>query len=208
MKHDSKSSRRHFLSIALTTTGLTFLNGGKALAAVKKKPNVVLIVLDDVGFSDFGCFGGEIRTPHIDRLAKAGLRYTGFDSRAVCSATRAALLTGRNSQTVGMADIPFPGGKAGGKQDKNSGYIPLNAQMLPAALKQAGYSNWAVGKWHLTPAYEEASTASHSSWPTRRGFDYFYGFIKGWTDQYHPDLVENKNRCPSRTGSAIIFRKT
>jgi arylsulfatase A-like enzyme len=195
MKEFTRPSRRSFLRAALTTTGLTVC-GGVGWAKAKKRPNMILIVLDDVGFSDLGCFGGEIRTPNIDRLAKSGLRYTGFDSRAVCSATRAALLTGRNSQTVGMADIPFPGVKPGGKADKNSGYIPLNAQMLPAALKQAGYSNWAVGKWHLTPAYEEAPHAPHSSWPTRRGFDYFYGFLKGWTDQYHPDLIENETVLP------------
>jgi len=188
-------NRRGLLAMALATTGLTAL-AGVSDAAIRKRPNMILILLDDLGFSDLGCFGGEIRTPNIDRLAQAGLRYTGFDSRAVCSATRAALLTGRNNQTVGMADIPFPGVKAGGRPDKNSGYIPLNAQMLPAALKQAGYRTWAVGKWHLTPAYEEASDAAHSSWPTRRGFDYFYGFIKGWTDQYHPDLVENETELP------------
>lgn len=196
MDQAGRPSRRQFLSVALATTGLTVLGGGTGLAAAKKRPNIIVIVLDDVGFSDLGCFGGEIRTPNIDGLAKAGLRYTGFDSRAVCSPTRTALLTGRNSQTVGMADIPFPGVKAGGKQDKNSGYIPLNVQMLPAALKQVGYSSWAVGKWHLTPAYEEAADAPHSTWPTRRGFDYFYGFIKGWTDQYHPNLVENEKPLP------------
>lgn len=197
MRQATTSNRRSFLKAALTTTGLTAF-GAAGWAKPKKQPNMILIVLDDVGFSDLGCFGGEIRTPNIDRLAKTGLRYTSFDSRAVCSASRAALLTGRNSQTVGMADIPFPGVKAGGATNKNSGYIPLNAQMLPAALKQAGYDTWAVGKWHLTPAYEEAPDAPHSSWPTHRGFDFFYGFIKGWTDQYHPDLVENEKPLPKR----------
>jgi len=169
-----------------------------AIAAPKPiqpaKPNIVLIVLDDVGFSDLGAFGSEIRTPNIDALAASGLRYNHFDSKAVCTPTRAALLTGRNPQTVRMADLPT--NKRTDDMTRDRGEIALNAQMLPQALKAAGYRTYGVGKWHLGPEYEDGKPGNNASWPLQRGFDRFYGFYLGWTDQYRPDLIDGNEKLP------------
>ena len=177
----------------LMTTGVS-----GAIAAPKPiqpaKPNIVLIVLDDVGFSDLGAFGSEIRTPNIDALAASGLRYNHFDSKAVCTPTRAALLTGRNPQTVRMADLPT--NKRTDDMTRDRGEIALNAQMLPQALKAAGYRTYGVGKWHLGPEYEDGKPGNNASWPLQRGFDRFYGFYLGWTDQYRPDLIDGNEKLP------------
>lgn len=162
--------------------------------AVRPRPNIVLIVLDDVGFSDLGAFGSEIRTPNIDALAASGLRYNHFDSKAVCTPTRAALLTGRNNQTVRMADLPANTRTEDLSRDR--GEIASNAQMLPQALKNAGYRTYGVGKWHLGPEYEDGTPGNNASWPLQRGFDRFYGFYLGWTDQYHPDLIDGNRTLP------------
>lgn len=159
------------------------------------RPNVVLIVLDDVGFSDFGSFGSEIRTPAIDALATDGLRYNRFDTKAVCSATRASLLTGRNSQTVNMADLPAsPLSKRA--VGKNLGEMPRNAETIAQLLQGAGYTTLAIGKWHLAPDAETGEPGKNGSWPLQRGFDHFYGFLKGWTDQYRPKLAEDNHALP------------
>ena len=158
---------------------------------VAARPNVVVIVLDDVGFADLGCFGSEIATPNIDALARDGLRYNHFDSRAICSATRASLLTGRNNQTVRMEDLAATRKTPDASDTSASkGEMPANVEMLPQALRSAGYATIGVGKWHLSPDYDEAPGQGRRSWPLQRGFDQFYGFLSGWTDQYHPALVE------------------
>lgn len=184
--------------LLLAASMLMSIGASNAFAAPKSvplaKPNIVLIVLDDVGFSDLGAFGSEIRTPNIDALAAAGLRYNHFDSKAVCTPTRAALLTGRNPQTVRMADLPT--NKRTDDITRDRGEIALNAQMLPQALKAAGYRTYGVGKWHLGPEYEDGKPGNNASWPRQRGFDRFYGFYNGWTDQYHPDLIEGNEKLP------------
>lgn len=168
-----------------------------------RKPDIMLIVLDDVGFSDFGAFGSEIRTPNIDALAAGGLRFNHFDTKAICSATRASLLTGQNCQTVRMAELvsqlkaPDPDDTS-----KTKGEIPADIRMLPSALRDAGYATLAVGKWHLAPLYEQDGKGSLASWPLQRGFDYFYGFLNGWTDQFQPDLAENNKVLGVRSPSA------
>ncbi len=178
------------------------LNGDRAAAQEPTKPaephaprpNIVLIVLDDVGFADLGCYGSEIRTPNIDALAKGGLRYNRFDTRAICSPTRAALLTGRNGHTVNMAGLP----RHGNPTDKTSWRmeIPQNAEMLSLALRYAGYRTVALGKWHLAPTYEDGTEGKRASWPLQRGFDEFYGFgfAVGAQSQYHPDLIEGNEK--------------
>lgn len=153
-------------------------------------PNVVIVVLDDVGYSDFGCYGSEIATPTIDSLASHGLRYTNFHTTGLCSPTRACLLTGRNHHSVGMGaladwDSGFPGYR---------GRISHSCATLSEMLQPAGYSTWAVGKWHLTPASETSAVGPFGQWPTQRGFDRFYGFLGAETNQYHPDLVEDNHR--------------
>lgn len=148
-------------------------------------PNVVIIVLDDVGYSQLGCFGSEIQTPAIDKLAAGGLRYTDFHTTALCSPTRACFLTGRNHHSVGMACITegatgYPGSNA---------IIPKSAAMLPEILRQRGYNTFALGKWHLTPANEVSALGPYDRWPLGQGFQRFYGFLGAETNQYYPDLT-------------------
>ena len=183
-------SRRGLMRSLLAASALS-APGLRVAAASRQRPNIITIVLDDVGFSDIGCFGSEIRTPAIDALARGGLRYTHFDTKAVCSATRAALMTGRNSHSVNMPDVPDLSalGIKGGQGPLFT--IPSNAEMLPEALQRAGYATWAIGKWHLIPGEQLPAGASRTCWPRHRGFDYFYGFARGWTDQFKPGLVEN-----------------
>jgi len=152
-------------------------------------PNILVILFDDVGFSDFGCYGSPIKTPTIDRLAAQGLRYTGFHTTAMCSTTRAALLTGRNHHSVGVGclanfDSGFPGYR---------GKIVKEAGTLAEMLRPHAYRNYMVGKWHVTPLTEAGATGPFDGWPLGRGFDRFYGFMDAETDQYAPDLVRDNS---------------
>lgn len=156
------------------------------------RPNIITIMLDDVGYSDLGCFGGEIRTPAMDSLAAGGLRYTSFDTKAVCSPTRASMLTGRNCHTVNMPDVPdlamfMPDDPDAARLFR----MPDNAQTMAEVLQNRGYATWMLGKWHLLPLTDRGEDGGRDHWPLQRGFDYFYGFPGGWTDQYRPELVEN-----------------
>jgi arylsulfatase A-like enzyme len=153
--------------------------------APQDAPNILVVLFDDVGFSDFGCYGSPIRTPTIDRLAEQGLRYTGFHTTAMCSTTRAALLTGRNHHSVGMGclanfDSGFPGYR---------GKIAKEAGTLAEILRPHAYRNYMVGKWHVTPLTEAGATGPFDGWPLGRGFDRFYGFMDAETNQYAPELV-------------------
>lgn len=152
-------------------------------------PNVLLILFDDVGYSDFGCYGSAIRTHAIDRLAAQGLRYASFHTTAMCSTTRAALLTGRNHHSVGMGclanfDSGFPGYR---------GKIAREAGTLGEILRHNGYRNYFCGKWHMTPMSEGGSTGPFDGWPLCRGFDRFYGFMNAETDHYTPELVQDNS---------------
>jgi arylsulfatase len=152
-------------------------------------PNVLAIVLDDTGFAQLGCFGSDIATPGIDRLAAGGLRYNRFHVTALCSPSRASFLTGRNHHAVGMgflADIPLD----------HHGYtarIPRSAATLPRILRDHGYSTLAVGKWHLTPRFERSAAGPFSHWPLGLGFERFYGFLQGDANHYAPNLVEDNH---------------
>ncbi|HTU73039.1 MAG TPA: arylsulfatase [Trebonia sp.] len=152
-------------------------------------PNIVAIVLDDVGFAQLGCFGSGIATPNVDRLAAGGLRYNRFHVTALCSPTRAAFLTGRNHHAVGMgflADIPlsYPG---------YSGRVPPSAAPLPRLLRDAGYSTLAVGKWHLTPRFERSAAGPFTAWPLGFGFERYYGFLNGDANHWAPLLVADNH---------------
>ncbi|MBV9485032.1 MAG: arylsulfatase [Frankiaceae bacterium] len=152
-------------------------------------PNVVLVVLDDVGFAQLGCFGSNIETPVLDGLAAGGLRYRNFHTTSLCSPTRACLLTGRNHHSNGMGRIielatGFPGYNA---------MIPRSNGMLPELLVPQGYAAYAVGKWHLTPDEECHLAAPRGRWPLGRGFERFYGFMGGETHQYAPALVHDNH---------------
>jgi arylsulfatase A-like enzyme len=161
------------------------------------RPNVVFIVLDDVGFADLGCYGSEISTPNMDRLAAGGLRYNNFHTTALCSPTRAALLTGRNHHTVGMRAIS----NIISAEENTRGKVTKKAAMLPELLREAGYNTFALGKWHLAPMHETTPAGPYDNWPLGRGFDRFYGFLDAETDQWAPALTYDNHRIdpPNRT---------
>jgi arylsulfatase len=148
-------------------------------------PNVVYIVLDDTGYGQLGCYGGLIETPNMDRLADNGLRYTDFHTTAICSPTRACLLTGRNHHSAGYGFLSeFSSGYPG-----YNATIPKSVAMLPSVLKEHGYSTYCVGKWHLSPVSEFSQAGPFDHWPLGMGFQRFYGFLGGETNQFYPDLV-------------------
>jgi len=148
-------------------------------------PNVVLILLDDTGFSHFGCYGSDLVTPSIDRLAAGGLRYTNFHVTPLCSPTRASLLTGRNHHTVGMRSLSnFDSG-----YPHMRGHITHHAATVAEVLRDRGYATFAVGKWHLCSMEDASAAGPYDQWPCQRGFDRYYGFLEGETDQFFPELV-------------------
>jgi len=158
--------------------------------APAKAPNVVIVLIDDVGFGATSTFGGPIQTPTLDRLAATGLRYNNFHTTALCSPTRAALKSGRNHHTANVGSImetatAFPG---------NSGQIPNSVAPLAEMLRLNGYSTGAFGKWHETAAWETSVSGPYDRWPTHQGFDKFYGFIGGETDQWYPLIYDGVTR--------------
>jgi arylsulfatase len=148
-------------------------------------PNVVYIVLDDVGFAAMGCYGGPIETPNIDKIASQGVRYTQWHTTALCSPTRSCLLTGRNHTRNSMACITE---LASGFHNA-SGLIPPENGVLPEILGELGWNTYIVGKWHLCPEAEMNLGATRRNWPLGRGFDRFYGFLGAETNQWYPELV-------------------
>ena len=159
-------------------------------------PNVLIVLLDDVGFGATSTFGGPVNTPVFERLAAGGLRDTRFHTTALCSPTRAALLSGRNHHTVGMGCItelatPAPG---------YSSVRPNNCAPLPETLKLNGYATAHVGKCHEVPVWETSPAGPFDRWPTGNGFEYFYGFLGGETNQWYPDLVENTANVEAPAG--------
>lgn len=149
-------------------------------------PNVLVVLIDDVGFGASSAFGGPINTPTAERLAKSGLKYTRFHTTALCSPTRAALLTGRNHHTVGFAAISEVATSAPGY----TGIIPNHCAPLAKMLKYNGYATAQFGKCHEVPAYETSSAGPFDRWPTGQGFEHFYGFVGGETHQYYPAIYE------------------
>ncbi len=148
-------------------------------------PNVLYIVWDDVGFSAFEPFGGPIETPAMQRIAEKGLRFTQFHTTALCSPTRAAMLTGRNHTTVGMACI----GEATSGFPNSNGHIPFETATIAEVLVEQGYNTYMLGKWHLCPEDEMNLASTKRNWPVGRGFERYYGFLGGETSQWNPDLI-------------------
>jgi len=153
-----------------------------------KKPNVVYVVLDDIGFAHLGCYGSNIQTPNLNKIANRGLRYNNFHTTAICSATRASLLTGANHHTVGVSTVVDT---LDGSFPNKNGYLDPSYATTAEVLKTYGYANFAVGKWHLAPFNEATDAGPFTNWPLSKGFDRFYGFMEGYTDQYTPDLVKD-----------------
>jgi arylsulfatase A-like enzyme len=153
-------------------------------------PNVVFIVLDDVGFAQLGCFGSDIETPHMDAIAGGGLRYNNFHTTTLCSPTRACLLTGRNHHSVGMATIA----EATNGFPNSRGRVTTRAGLLSEILHEHGYNSFAVGKWHLVDAHQQTMAGPFDHWPLSRGFDRYYGFLGGDNNQWNPDLIYDNHR--------------
>ncbi|MDT5366985.1 MAG: hypothetical protein QOC62_1416 [Mycobacterium sp.] len=159
-------------------------------------PNVLYVVWDDTGIATWDCFGGLVQMPAMSRVAERGVRLSQFHTTALCSPTRASLLTGRNATTVGMAIIEeftegFPG---------YNGRIPAETALLSEVLAERGWNTYCVGKWHLTPLEESNLASTKRHWPLSRGFERFYGFMGGETDQWYPDLVyDNHPVAPPAT---------
>lgn len=182
MRQQSAQSQRIGRTLAESTA--TFVEPQRPSSVA---PNVVVIVLDDLGFAQLGCYGSNIATPHIDALAEHGLRYNNFHVTAACSPTRACLITGRNQHAVGFGrggSVPrgFPGYR---------GRIPRSAGTISRHLRDYGYNTFAVGKWHLTPYYEQSAAGPFDQWPLGLGFERYYGFLDGMTNQWTPDLVSD-----------------
>jgi arylsulfatase len=162
----------------------------------KDKTNIVYILLDDVGFAQFGCYGSDIETPNIDKLAQDGLRYNNFHTTAMCSPTRASLLTGANHHTAGVGTIvnvqtDFPNA---------IGHLNPEYATIAEVLKEYDYGTYAVGKWHLAPVDDISNQGPVDNWPLAKGFDKYYGFLNACTDQFHPDLTrDNTHIQPPKT---------
>lgn len=190
------------------TTPITELDARNAKApprfevkAPKGAPNVVIILLDDFGFGQGSSFGGPVRMPTLDRLSTGGLRYNRFHTTALCSPTRVALLTGRNHHVNNAGAIMelatgFPG---------NTGVRPLSVTPLAEILRQNGYSTAAFGKYHETAPWEVSVSGPYDRWPTRSGFDKFYGFIGGETNQWAPGLFDGTVRIETPTTPGYHF---
>jgi arylsulfatase A-like enzyme len=150
-------------------------------------PNVVLILIDDVGYGATSTFGGIISTPTFDQLAQSGLRYNNFHVNSLCSPTRAALLSGRNNHEIGYGTIAEASTGYPGYDD----HWGKEAASIPEVLGSHGYSTAAFGKWHNTPLWEVNPVGPFDHWPTGRGFDYFYGFVKAADNQYYTRIYRD-----------------
>ena len=158
-------------------------------ATTAQRPNILVILSDDVGFSDIGCYGGEIQTPNLDALARDGLRFTQFYNTARCCPTRASLLTGLHPHQAGVGHMMEDRGHAGYR-----GRLNRQSVTLAEALKPAGYRSYAVGKWHVTPGQGPKVLAETNNWPLQRGFDRFYGTIHGAGSYFDPSSLVRDNR--------------
>jgi len=162
------------------------------LRAKEGSPNIIFFILDDVGYGQMSAFGGLVNTPNIDRLVNNGLRFTNMHTTALCSPTRSCVLTGRNHHSNGVAAIMetatgYPG---------YDGRMPFENGMLPEILLEHGYNTFCTGKWHLSPAEESTPAGPFHRWPLGRGFERYYGFLGGETNQWFPDLTYDNHSVP------------
>lgn len=163
---------------------------------LSQSPNIVMIVLDDVGYSQLGCYGSDIETPALDSLAADGLRYANFHVTPLCSPTRTCLPTGRNHHSVGMGRVAemtngFP---------NTRGFVARDAANLAEFLRPQGYQTLAAGKWHLASNDDTSPAGPYHHWPLQRGFDRFHGFLAGETNQWNPELITGNERVEQPPG--------
>lgn len=169
-----------------------FCGQSQAAEDQEKRPNIIVIMTDDVGYSDLGCYGSEINTPNLDALAQGGLRFTQFYNTARCCPTRAALLTGLYAHQAGIGHMVDGGGPKSGSE-AYSGELSHRAVTIAEALKPAGYSTYVAGKWHVTGKTKPSSMEEKNNWPLQRGFDRFYGTIHGAGSFYDPNTLTRDN---------------
>src|SRR5688572_27117117 len=165
------------------------LASGLLVSAVPtERPNILVIMSDDMGYSDLGCYGGEIQTPNLDALAKGGVRFTQFYNTSRCCPTRASLLTGLYPHQAGIGHMMNDRGQDGYRGDLNRQSVTI-----AEALKPAGYRTYMTGKWHVTKEVNPSVESGRSNWPRQRGFDRFYGTIHGAGSFYDPNSLTRDN---------------
>ncbi|MBB6461769.1 arylsulfatase [Flammeovirga kamogawensis] len=180
---EKKSKSKAGVSIKTST----YLKSSKEEHLKKDAPNILIILIDDIGGGTTTTFGGEINTPNLTRVADMGVSYNRFHTTAMCSPTRASILTGRNHTKVGSGQVA----EFANNWDGYSSIIPKESATMAEVLKDYGYNTSAFGKWHNTPVNETSSVGPFNHWPNAYGFDYFYGFLGGEANQYEPNLVRN-----------------
>lgn len=169
--------------------GFVFRPGTASAAADPGPPNVVILLSDDMGYSDIGCYGGEIETPNLDRLAEGGVRFTQFYNTARCCPTRASLLTGLHPHQAGVGHMMDDRGLEGYRGRLNGSCVTL-AELL----KPAGYRTYAAGKWHVTPGATAKALEDREQWPLQRGFERYYGTIHGAGSFWDPSAMVRDNK--------------
>lgn len=184
------------MSAQLTRRAVFSTIAAPALAATSKRPNILLLMADDMGFSDIGCYGSEIETPNLDSLAQSGIRFTHFTNTARCCPTRASLLTGMYSHQVGIGHMVGDDGLAGYR-----GELSLKHATIAESLRPAGYRSGMFGKWHVAPA----SAKFRHNWPLQRGFDYFYGTPHGGGNHFNPTMTMRNNDVLPPAGDGYYF---
>lgn len=195
------------------TVGTTFQDSDpaafpKPITPPEGAPNILMVLLDDVGFGQFSVTGGGVPSPNMERLADNGLIYNRFHTTAVCSSTRAAILTGRNHHSAGTGIIT----ELATGYDGYTGIIPKSTATIGEILRQNGYATAWIGKNHNTPVYEVGPLGPFDHWPNGLGFDYFFGFNAGDINQFKYDLLENRDRWERPEGkkhlSTLLADKT
>jgi len=179
--------KKYIFAVALFSLGLF-----KAAFAVERPPNIIIIMTDDVGYSDIGCYGGEIETPNLDKLASGGVRFTQFYNTARCCPTRASLLTGLYAHQAGIGHM-VDGWTTKKGSPAYSGDLSTRAVTIAEALKSANYSTYMTGKWHVTNKTNPSGEADRINWPLQRGFDRFYGTIHGGGSFFDPTTLVRDN---------------
>ena len=191
----TRVTRRRFLQTSAVITAGALSDRAHSGAGVSKppggrvrsRPNILIAVLDDVGFGDLGCYGSDIPTRCIDSLAAGGLRYNNFHVTSLCAPTRACLLTGVNAHAAGVGNIAEWGRDHPGYR----GWIRDDVKTLAERLGPSGYRSYAVGKWHLSTIGDRNATGPFDQWPTGRGFHRWYGFHGAAADHWHPELFQD-----------------
>jgi arylsulfatase A-like enzyme len=168
--------------------GVSFHAAPMRAAAASRPPNIIVILADDMGFSDLGCYGGEIQTPNLDALARGGVRFTQFYNTARCCPTRASLLTGLHPHQAGVGHMMEDRGQEGYRGNLNRSCVTI-----AEALKPAGYRSYAVGKWHVTPGQSAQALEDRHNWPLQRGFDRYYGTVHGAGSYWDPSSLVRDN---------------